>query len=122
MALAWDDTYLYIAGIVKDDDLNGVPVVAEHNIGPAGWKCDSVMLRVHSFRQPLKSNSPHTRIPFLALRYEVKDGGRGRLVSNRNRALERPTPYWKLPKGSKLATRETPDGYIVEAAAPWSAR
>jgi len=121
VAVAWDDEHLYIAGKVTDDDLRGIKPNTAHNVGPAGWKCDSVMFRIHSFRQPLRSNSPHTPTPFVGLRYEVPADGRGRLIDDRRRVLDKPDMYWKLPEGSLLASRETPQGYQVEAAVPWRA-
>ena len=61
--LAWDATNLYIAGKVRDDDLNGFKPDVAHNVGPAGWYGDSVMFQFHSFRQRIKSNSPHQPLP-----------------------------------------------------------
>ncbi|MBT3376818.1 MAG: hypothetical protein HN742_09800 [Lentisphaerae bacterium] len=120
VAVTWDDQNLYIAGIVRDDDLRGIKPDTPHNVGPSGWACDSVMFRIHSFRQPLKTNSPFTPTPFMALRYEKPADGRGNLVNNAKGQLEKTTTYWKLPEGSILASRETTDGYHVEAAVPWA--
>ncbi len=121
VAVAWDETNLYIAGLVRDDDLRGIRPGTPHNVGPPGWACDSVMFRIHSFRQPLKTNSPFTPTPLLALRYETPGGGRGHLVENKRKQLDKKSAYWKLPKGSTLASRETADGYQIEAAVPWQA-
>ncbi|NOX55294.1 MAG: hypothetical protein GXP27_12825 [Planctomycetes bacterium] len=120
VALAWNERFLFIAAAVRDDDLRGIRPGKAHNVGPAGWACDSVMLQIHSFRQPMKPNSPYSKTPLLALRYEAKPGGRGRLIEDA-RALDRADGYWKLPEGSQFVSRETQNGYVVEAAVPWSA-
>jgi len=86
--LAWDDTNLYIAAVAVDNDLRGIHPGRAHNVGPPGWGCDSVMFQIHSFRKPLKSNSPYSDSPFLALRYQVQPGGRGHLLDNKG-ALDR---------------------------------
>jgi len=117
--LAWDATNLYIAGQVRDDDLNGFRPDVAHNQGPAGWFGDSVMFQFQSFRQRIKSNSPFEPTPMLILRYRVHPGARGRLSTAGWQKHDQVTKYWKLPKGSQLASRETPDGYIVEASVPW---
>ena len=120
VALAWDETNLYVAGRVRDDDLRGIKPGSAGNVGPAGWFCDSVMLQIHSFAKPLTTNSPFTASPNLNLRYEVPDAGRGRLIDERRGELDRVEEYWKLTEHSTLATRETADGYVVEAAIPWA--
>ena len=119
VAVTWDETNLYIAGLVRDDDLRGIKPDTPHNVGPPGWACDSVMFRIHSFRQPLKTNSPFTPTPFLGLRYVTPANGRGHLVDNSRKQLDKTSAYWKLPDGSAVASRETADGYQVEAAVPW---
>jgi len=116
--LAWDMKNLYWAAQVRDDNLRGFMPDTEHNVGPAGWFGDSVMMQLHSFRQPLKTNTPYQAFPMLIMRYLVHEGGRGKLTDRRDIAT--PNSYWKLPKGSKLASRETEDGYIVESAIPWA--
>jgi len=121
VALAWDDTSLYIAGAVTDDCLRGIRPSTKHNVGPPGWKCDSVMLQCHSFRQAMKTNSPYSPSPNVNLRYEAPADGRGQLVDNSRGILDKADAYWKLPDGSKLASRETANGYVVEASIPWSA-
>ncbi|MDA0837844.1 MAG: hypothetical protein O3B01_27695 [Planctomycetota bacterium] len=118
-ALSWDKDYLYIAGQVTDDDLRGIKPDTGHNAGPPGWACDSVMFRIHSFRQPLKTNNPYSKTPFLAPRYVVHPGGRGHLLDNSSQQLDKVDSYWKLPQGSDWVSRETEDGYVVEAAVPW---
>ncbi len=120
VALAWDPDHLYVAGEVVDDDLRGIKPGSAHNVGPPGWKCDSVMLQMHSFRKPMTSNSPYTDSPNLNLRYEVPDGGRGRLIDDPRGTLDQADTYWKLTESSTLATRETAQGYVVEAAIPWT--
>jgi len=119
--LAWDDARLYVAARVVDDDLRGIKPDGEHNVGPPGWAADSVMFQIHSFRQPLKTNTPYSDSPFLALRYEVRPEGRGQLLGNERGQLDKADNYWKLPQGSQFACRETDDGYVVEAAVPWAA-
>ena len=121
VAVAWDESNLYIAAVVRDDDLRGIKPDTPHNVGPPGWGCDSVMFRVHSFRQPLKTNSPYSKTPFLALRYVTPVDGRGNLLDNSKQQLDKADAYWKLPDGSSVASRETADGYQVEAAVPWQA-
>lgn len=120
VALAWDETHLYVAGEVTDDDRRGIKPGSAGNVGPPGWACDSVMLQIHSFRRPMTTNSPFTDSPNLNLRYEVRAGGRGQLVDDPKGALDLADAYWKLTEHSVLATRETPTGYIVEAAVPWA--
>ena len=119
--VCWDDANLYIAGVVTDDDLRGIRPASAHNVGPPGWGCDSLMFRIHSFRQPLRTNSPYSPTPFMALRYEAREGGRGVLIANDRSVLDKADAYWKLPEGSLFASRETDTGYQVEAAVPWAA-
>ena len=120
-ALAWDEDYLYIVARVSDDDLRGIKPGVAHNVGPAGWACDSCMFLIHSFRDPLRSNTPYSDSPHMALRYEAKPGGRGKLLGNERGQLDKADAYWQLPSGSRFASRETETGYAVEAAVPWSA-
>ncbi|MBM4050022.1 MAG: hypothetical protein FJ279_33415, partial [Planctomycetes bacterium] len=117
-ALAWDETYLYVAGEMTDDHLLGVKPDSAGNEGPPGWGCDSLMISVASFRQPLKSNTPYNPIPFLALRYApMGPNPRGKL----SEAYYHKTDlHWMLTKGSKWAVSETAKGYNVEAAIPWA--
>jgi len=119
-ALAWDEEYLYVAGQMRDDHLMGVKPDSAGNQGPRGWECDSLMVAVASFRQPMKSNSPYSPTPFLGLRYAPKGPDpRGRLVDVRPRDLDKKGMYWILTPGSKWGVAETPTGYNVEAAIPW---
>ncbi len=119
-ALAWDDTWLYIAAQMVDDHLLGVKPDSKLNQGVAGWACDSLMMSISSFRQHMKSNSPFSPTPFLALRYApVGPDPRGELVPVAPGVLDKRDLYWYLPDGSQFAVSETPDGYWVEAAVPW---
>lgn len=118
-ALAWDDEYLYVAGQMVDDHLMGIKPDSLGNQGPPGWGCDSLMVLVHSFRQPMKSNSPYSKTPFLGLRYApTGPNPRGKLVGD-DRLLDKRDAYWVLTGNSKWACTETPQGYNVEAAIPW---
>jgi hypothetical protein len=118
-ALAWDEQYLYVAGQMVDDHLMGIKPDSVGNQGPPGWGCDSLMVLIHSFRQPMKTNSPYSKTPFLGLRYApTGPNPRGKLVSDA-RALDARGPYWVLTENSKWAVTETPQGYNVEAAIPW---
>ena len=117
--LAWDEDYLYVAGRMKDDHLMGVRPDSAGNQGPAGWRCDSLMVAVASFHQTMKANSPYQRTPMLGVRYAVpKEGARGKYAAI-DRILDKRGPYWVLTENSKWASTETDDGYIVEAAIPW---
>ncbi|MHB9024118.1 MAG: sugar-binding protein [Armatimonadota bacterium] len=119
-ALAWDATYLYVAGQMVDDHLVGVRPDSLGNQGPAGWFVDSLMVRVASFRQPLKTNTPYNAFPFLALRYApTGPNSRGSLLANDRNILDTRDFYWKLTEHAKWAVTETPNGYAVEAAIPW---
>jgi hypothetical protein len=118
-ALAWDSTWLYIAAQMVDDHLLGVRPDSKLNQGPAGWACDSLMMTISSFRQRMKTNSPFSPTPFLALRYApTGTNPRGALVAT-DAILDKRDLYWYLPEGSQWAVRETPEGYNVEAAVPW---
>jgi len=118
--LAWDDEYLYVAGQMIDDHLRGVKPDSYGNQGPAGWGCDSLMVSMASFRQPMKSNSPFSATPFLGLRYApIGASPRGKLLDIRPDRLDKRDLYWVLTEHSKWAVAETPNGYNVEAAVPW---
>lgn len=122
VALAWDATYLYVACQATDDHLVGVKPDSLGNQGPAGWFCDSLMMSIASYRQPMKTNSPYSPNPFLAIRYAVPAvNPRGALLDAPPGVLDARDLYWKLPQGSKWASAETPDGYTLEAAIPWQA-
>lgn len=119
-ALAWDEQYLYVAGQMTDDHLMGVRPDSFGNQGPPGWGCDSLMVTVASFRQPMKTNSPFSPTPCLALRYAPMGANpRGTLVPGGPAVLDKRDFYWVLTENSKWAVTETPQGYSVEAAVPW---
>jgi len=119
-ALAWDENCLYVAGQMTDDHLRGVKPDSFGNQGPPGWGCDSLMIAVASYRQPMKTNSPYQATPFLGLRYApTGPKPRGELVKARPGVLDKRDLYWILTANSKWAAAETPDGYNVEAAIPW---
>jgi len=119
-ALAWDEQYLYVAGEMTDDNLLGVKPDSKGNQGPPGWGCDSLMVAVASFRQPMKTNSPYSRYPFLGLRYAPTGANpRGKLVGGQPGDLDKRGDYWVLTENSKWAVAETEKGYNVEAAIPW---
>lgn len=121
VALAWDSQYLYVAGQMIDDHLCGVRPDSLGNQGPAGWACDSLMVAVASFRQPMKSNSPFSPTPFLALRYApTGPQPRGSLVPGGPSVLDKRDLHWMLTKNSRWAVAETENGYDVEAAIPWA--
>ncbi|MHB9130040.1 MAG: sugar-binding protein [Armatimonadota bacterium] len=117
-ALAWDENYLYVAGEMVDDHLVGVKPNSYGNQGPAGWFCDSLMIFMASYRQPMKRNSPFHAYPILGVRYAVEPGGRGTLAGT-DAILDKRDLYWVLTQNSKWAFAETPNGYRVEAAIPW---
>jgi len=119
-ALAWDEQYLYVAGEMTDDHLRGVRPDSFGNQGPPGWGCDSLMVAVASFRQPMKTNSPFSPTPFLGLRYAPTGvNPRGTLVPGGPAVLDKRDFYWVLTEHSQWAVTETPRGYNVEAAIPW---
>ncbi len=119
-ALAWDEQYLYVAGEMTDDHLMGVKPDSLGNQGPPGWGCDSLMVSLASFRQPMRTNSPFSPTPFLALRYAPTGANpRGTLVLGGAAVLDKRDLYWVLTENSKWAVAETPKGYNVEAAVPW---
>ncbi|MHB9130039.1 MAG: sugar-binding protein [Armatimonadota bacterium] len=118
--LAWDETYLYVAAEVADDHLVGVKPDSYGNQGPAGWFCDSLMLSIASFRQPMKTNSPYSPNPFFAIRYAPPaTAPRGEFLQEPAGVLDKRDMYWKLPEGSKWGSTETDNGYTLEAAIPW---
>jgi hypothetical protein len=120
VALAWDETYIYVACQVTDDHLVGVKPDSLGNQGPAGWFCDSLMMSIASYRQPMKTNSPYSPNPFLAIRYApTGPNPRGELLKTPPDVLDKRDMYWKLPAGSQWGTTETPNGYTLEAAIPW---
>jgi hypothetical protein len=121
-AVAWDETYLYVAGEMTDDQLLGVKPDSLGNQGPAGWFCDSLMVSVASFRQPMKTNSPFSAYPFIGLRYAPMGANpRGALLPDpQKNLLDKRDLYWILPDHSKWAVTETAKGYNVEAAIPWA--
>jgi len=119
-ALAWDEQYLYVAGQMIDDHLRGVKPDSYGNQGPPGWGCDSLMVSVASFRQPMKTNSPFSATPFLGLRYApMGRNPRGKLLDIRPDLLDKRDLYWVLTEHSKWTVAETANGYNVEAAVPW---
>lgn len=119
-ALAWDEQYLYVAGQMVDDHLLGVKPDSFGNQGPPGWGCDSLMVSIASFRQPMKTNSPFSPTPCLALRYApTGPNPRGTLVPGGAAVLDKRDLYWVLTEHSQWAVTETPKGYNVEAAIPW---
>ncbi|HEY3415936.1 MAG TPA: hypothetical protein VGM23_03535, partial [Armatimonadota bacterium] len=121
VALAWDATYLYIAGQMVDDQLLGARPDSLGNQGPAPWFCDSLMVHMASFRQPMKANSPYHPSPFLGLRYApMGSNPHGKLLPNDRNILDTRDLYWKLPEHAKWACADTANGYNVEAAIPWS--
>ncbi|MHB9023927.1 MAG: DOMON domain-containing protein [Armatimonadota bacterium] len=119
-ALAWNEQFLYVAGEMTDDQLTGVKPDSAGNQGPPGWGCDSLMMVVASYRQPLKPNSPYHPYAFISVRYAPSGNSRGKLAGN-EAALNKRDMYWKLPAGSKWAVTDTARGYNVEAAIPWKA-
>ena len=107
-------------GEMIDDHLLGVKPDSFGNQGPPGWGCDSLMVCVASFRQPMKTNSPFSPTPCLGLRYApTGPNPRGTLVPGGAAVLDKRDLYWVLTEHSKWAVTETPKGYNVEAAIPW---
>lgn len=120
IAVAWDETYLYVAASMVDNHLVGVKPDSYGNQGPAPWFCDSVMVCLACFRQPLKSNTPFGPYPTLGLRYAPSGpNSRGTLVSGGDAVLNKRDLYWILTENSQWKVAETPVGYDVEAAIPW---
>lgn len=119
-ALAWDETCLYVAGRMIDDNLLGIKPDSFGNQGPPGWGCDSLMVQIASYRQPMKPNSPYSPIPFLGLRYApTGPNPRGKLLDGPPGFLDKRDLYWVLTANAKWAVSETEKGYDVEAAIPW---
>jgi len=121
VALAWDERYLYVAAAVTDDQLRGVRPDSVGNQGPAGWFCDSLIVVMHSSRQPLKLNNPQAPHVAMALRYAPTGSKpRGTFVGRTYpTTIDQTDMYWKLPRGSLWKVRETPEGYSLEVAVPW---
>ncbi len=120
VAVAWDDTYFYVAAQMVDDQLIGVKPTSYNNQGPAGWFCDSLMVFMASFRQPLKSNTPFSPTPVLGLRYAPTGANaRGMLAAGGDAVLDKRDLYWILTEDSQWKAADTDNGYIVEAAIPW---
>ena len=119
--LRWDEQHLYVAGQMTDDHLIGIKPTSAGNQGPAGWMCDSLMLAMVSFHQPLKPNSSSSKHVFLALRYAVPGPkARGQFIKQTwRKELDKRDSYWKLTEHATWGCTETPAGYNVEAAIPW---
>ena len=120
VAVAWDETYFYVAAQMVDDSLMGVKPDSFNNQGPAPWFCDSVMVFLACYRQPLKTNTPFSSTPVLGLRYApMSPGSRGTLVAGGDAVLNKRDLYWILTEHSKWKVTDTEKGYDVEAAIPW---
>ncbi|MHB9133441.1 MAG: sugar-binding protein [Armatimonadota bacterium] len=120
IAVAWDEKYLYFAGAITDDHLIGVKPDSLGNQGPAPWGCDSVMVNMNSYRQQMKRNNPYSSDVTLGLRYAPMGvNPRGALLTDVN-VLNTRDMFWKVTANAKWAVTETPAGYNVEAAIPWS--
>ncbi len=120
VAVAWDDTYFYVAGQITDDHLLGCKPDSQGNEGPAPWGCDSVMINMNSYRQPMIRNNPYSTDVTLGLRYApMAPNARGGLIPN-TAVLNAKDMHWKVTRNTKWAVTDTPTGYAVEAAIPWS--
>ena len=120
VAVTWDEKHIYVAGAVTDDHLMGVKPNSLGNQGPAPWGCDSVMINMNSYRQPMKRNNPYSSDVTLGLRYAPMGiNPRGSLIANAA-ALDTKDMHWKVTQNAQWAVAETPNGYNVEAALPWS--
>ena len=119
VCLAWDETYLYVAAQVTDDQLRGIKPGSAGNQGPAPWMCDSLMVRVASLRYPMKTNSPYSPVPFLGLRYAPGTANSRGALAATDAVLDARTLFWVLTEHSQSAVVETATGYDTEAAIPW---
>jgi hypothetical protein len=79
------------------------------------------MLHLASFREPMTPNSPYHTAPFIGLRYApMAPGARGALLPNDRNILDARDGYWKLTAHTRWQVRDTPEGYDIEVAIPWS--
>jgi len=90
------------------------------NQGPAPWGCDSLMINMNSYRQPMTRNNPYSSDVTLGFRYAPMGANpRGQLLPDAN-ILNAKDMYWKVTPHGKWAVTEWADGWNVEAAIPWS--
>jgi hypothetical protein len=106
LAIAWDETHLYLAASIRDDRLHRLSKATN-----SPWACDSLLLNLHSTeaakktgRFEDKSSSKYGKTPFIAL------------------AMAHPeeSTYF-LPEGSRCVTLPGEKGWHVEAAIPLKA-
>ncbi|MHB9023923.1 MAG: sugar-binding protein [Armatimonadota bacterium] len=120
VAVAWDETALYLALQVVDDHLLGIDPQCGNDQGPAPWECDSLMISLYSYRQPMINNSPYHPYPYLSIRYApTGPNPRGKLVGGAAGRQTRAAKYWVNTRNAKWACAETKDGYAMETAIPW---